>query len=522
MRIGIDFGTTRIVAAVADRGNYPLISFESGDTAFEWFPPLVAIREAAGGPEFLYGWEAWRAQGDPDWTVIRSLKRYLEDAGPHTVVRAAGLEIPLSEILVGLTSALRDAIRASRPDHATEPLEIMLGVPAHANSNQRFLTVDAFRRGGFQVLGLLNEPSAASIEFGHRVQTRKTAHRVLVYDLGGGTFDASLVELGADTNTVLGTEGISGLGGDDFDHLLAGLAFGEDRLHRLTLVELFRLEEECRRQKESLHPNSRRVVVDLDVVAEGLGQTTVLVSEFYERCRPLVEQTVRAASMLASRGDIDYLYVTGGGSELPIVARVLREEFGRKVKRSEYTRSATAIGLAIQADASSGFTLNEVFTRHFGVWREREAGRVMTFDPIFSQGTRLPSSSGKCLEVTRLYTPVHNIGHFRYLEASALLDDGEPSGDISVWDEIQFPFDPSLAGSVDLGRLPIGPSDAAPAQMIEERYSCDATGAVAVRIRNLTSGYDREYKLGHWSGGNGVVQPGARRAATAKARDLPA
>ena len=90
----------------------------------------------------------------------------------------------------------------------------MLGVPANANSNQRFLTVEAFRRAGFSVLGLLNEPSAASIEFGHR---QKTTGRILVYDLGGGTFDVSLVELDAGTHTVLASEGISTLGGDDFD-----------------------------------------------------------------------------------------------------------------------------------------------------------------------------------------------------------------------------------------------------------------------------------------------------------------
>ena len=76
----------------------------------------------------------------------------------------------------------------------------MLGVPANANSNQRFLTVEAFRRAGFSVLGLLNEPSAASIEFGHR---QKTAGRIVVYDLGGGTFDVSLVELDARNHTVI-------------------------------------------------------------------------------------------------------------------------------------------------------------------------------------------------------------------------------------------------------------------------------------------------------------------------------
>ena len=152
----------------------------------------------------------------------------------------------------------------------------MLGVPANANSNQRFLTVDGFRRAGFSVLGLLNEPSAASIEFGHR---QSITGRILVYDLGGGTFDASLVELDARTHTVLATEGISTLGGDDFDRVLAELALGAEELAALDPAAAFRLEEECRRQKEALHPNSRRMVVDLDLIEEGRGQVVIPVAE---------------------------------------------------------------------------------------------------------------------------------------------------------------------------------------------------------------------------------------------------
>ena len=274
MRLGVDFGTTRIVVAAADRGNYPLVSFESGETAAEWFPPLVALRDG----ERRYGWDAWAAQAEPGWTIIRSLKRYLEDAGPETVVQAGGTETPLAELLQGLTTALYASLAAHFGPK--EPLEIMLGVPANANSNQRFLTVEAFRHAGFSVLGLLNEPSAASIEFGHR---QKLSGRVLVYDLGGGTFDASLVELDALMHTVLATEGISTLGGDDFDHLLAELAVGEEQLLSLDAAELFRLDDECRRQKEALHANSRRIVIDLDLVREGMGQVTLPVADFYER-----------------------------------------------------------------------------------------------------------------------------------------------------------------------------------------------------------------------------------------------
>lgn len=501
MKLGIDFGTTRVVVAASDRGNFPLVSFETAEGTFDWFPPLAALR----GGDRRYGWDAWALQADPEWTVIRSLKRYLEDAGPETIVDGGGARAALADLLLGLAGTLHAELA---PRFANQPLEIMLGVPANANSNQRFLTVDAFRRAGFSVLGLLNEPSAASIEFGHR---QRMSGRILVYDLGGGTFDVSLVELDGSAHTVLASEGISTLGGDDFDHILAAMAIGEERLALLSASELFRFQDECRRHKEALHPNSRKIVLDLDVIREGMGQATIAVPDFYERCRPLLEETLELTTRLASRGTIDALYITGGGSELPLVARVLREEFGRKVKRSEYTRSATAIGLAIQADASSGYALREMFTRTFGVWREGDAGRRMVFDPIFPRATRLPAMGDPPLSVRRRYQPVHNIGDFRYLEASQVGDDGQPSGDITVWDEIQFPFDPSLAEAPRLEAIEVDRSDRAAIQQIEEQYACDSAGVVTVTIRNLTSHYGREYKLGRWSGKAAVVAPGARR-----------
>src|SRR5580704_11452388 len=162
MKFGIDFGTTRIVVASVDRGNYPLVPFETHEGVSDWFPAIVALR----GDERRFGWEAWSAQEEPGWTILRSLKRSLEDAGPETRLAAAGRHYPLAELTCGLVSSLRQALQ--RHFGESEPLEAMLGVPANANSNQRFLTVDAFRRGGFSAVGLLNEPSAASIEYGHR------------------------------------------------------------------------------------------------------------------------------------------------------------------------------------------------------------------------------------------------------------------------------------------------------------------------------------------------------------------
>jgi molecular chaperone DnaK (HSP70) len=534
MRLGIDFGTTRIIVAFVDRGNYPIVSFDSADgAAREWFPPLVAVQ----GQKRVYGWEAWAAQEEPGWTVVRSLKRALDAAGPETMVQIDDQTVPMLQLLTELCAALRVNLleHSNLPRVEAGPLEVMLGVPANANSNQRFLTAEAFRQAGFRVLGLLNEPSAASIEFGHRDRTsrrRLTKGQILVYDLGGGTFDASLVELDENEQRVIASEGISALGGDDFDEILAELALDTAGIDAsegdtLTQAEMFHLHEECRARKESLHPNTRHISVDLGVVREGWRPVSLRVADFYERCEALVQETLHATEdLLQSHGygpsgsaasdeareqNLEALYVTGGGSDLPIVARLLREVFGRRVKRSAYTRSATAIGLAIQADAQAGYVLHDKFTRHFGVWREAESGKRVIFDPLFSKGTRLPAPGEPPLVQSRQYLPVHNIGHFRYLECSQLTEDGRPAGDITVWDDIRFPFDPALHNNTDLSRLPVAPLDPCLRPEAEEDYSCDEGGTVNVKIANLSEGYSQSYRLGCWASGEARIVPGRKK-----------
>ncbi len=517
MRLGIDFGTTRTVVAAVDRGNYPVITFDSGDAGvFDWMPSLAAVHEG----DWCYGWDAWSRQTEPGWTVLRSLKRLLDDAGPHTLLELGGASYPLASLLAGMAAALKDQIlhHSSLAPKPGEPLEAMLGVPANANSNQRFLTVEAFRTAGFDVLGLLNEPSAASLEFAHK---NKLSGRVLVYDLGGGTFDASLVEMDQREHFVVASEGIPTLGGDDFDHVLASLALETAGLDTgfaaFTQAELFRLLDECRVKKEALHPNTRKLIVDLDLVHEGLGDVTIPAADYYDRCRPLMDETVHLTEDLLAahpESEVEALYVTGGGSELPLVSRALKEKFGRRVKRSAYTRSATAIGLAIQADEESGYLLREKFSRYFGVWREADEGSRIVFDPLFAKGALLPPPGAGLLEIRRTYSPVHNIGHFRYLECSHLGPGGEPSGDLTIWDDILFPFDPALARQDGALSAEIAYSPAAAAQRIEERYSADGSGVLTVEIRNLTSHYERRFRLGRWSAARAV--PSARKPRKAR------
>ena len=506
MRIGLDFGTTRIVVAAVDRGNYPLVNFEApAGRVHDWFPAVLAVSQGRRA----YGWEALELQGKPGWVIVRSLKRFLKSAGPHTVIEVGGESLNLAQILAEMMAALHHELLHSSTLDATktERLQAMLGVPANANSNQRFLTEEAARAGGFEVLGLSNEPSAAAVEYAYRTsEERKSLSRggLLVYDLGGGTLDVSLVAMGEDEHEVLATDGMPEFGGDDFDEILANLALTTAKIlpDSLSEAERFTLLDECREKKESLNPNSRKVSIDLERVRDAWSELSTPVDAFYEKCRPLIEQSrFVAENLLAAHPDqlIDTLYLTGGGSELPPVARILRETFGRRVRRSAYMRSATAIGLAIRAASEDDRVLRDRFTRNFGVWRESDGGANVVFDVIFPRGIPLPRRGEQPLRVVRGYHPAHNIGHFRYLECSHLDPGQQPQGDISNWDEVRVAYDPSLRGRDDLGSVGVQRGWPRGDVWVEEEYTCEANGGVKVRISDKMSGFSSEFRLGKWA-----------------------
>jgi hypothetical protein len=263
------------------------------------------------------------------------------------------------------------------------------------------------------------------------------------------------------------------------------------------------LLEECRDKKEALNPNTRKITLDLERVRPEWSQVTLPVDAYYERCRPLIESTRAVVeNMLAAHPDLtlDTLYVTGGGSELPPVARILRESFGRKVRRSAYMRSAAAIGLAIRAAAAAD-RLSDQFNQYFGMWREADSGGNIVFDLIFPRGVRLPAPDEPPLQLRRIYQPAHNIGHFRYLECSRLDDRSQPIGEITNWEQIQFPFDPALWSRNDLAAEPVRPLANPSGLTVCEEYTCDAGGHLKVKISTSPSGNSREYSIGQ------LIQP---------------
>jgi len=550
VRLGIDFGTTRTVVACADRGNYPVISFQddAGD-AHDFFPSVVAERDG----ELRFGFDALAAAAaDPSFTAVRSFKRLLADAhsGPGQTVTIGSTTIAIDDLVTRFLVATKEAVltrsnlpaaapsggkgkkaSAAKAREPEEELRSVVAVPANASGAQRFVTLDAFRRAGFNPIAMLNEPSAAGFEFTHRHRDTLTSRRdhVVVYDLGGGTFDASLVRMRGRSHEVLATAGVNQLGGDDFDDVLVDLVLSRAGLQRSALerAALDRLVDQCRDAKERLNPSSRKISIDVEHSLGSLAKSSeivVPVAEFYEACMPLVERAIDVMVPVMSRldgaagpaggatedeaaadvvdveaalGEIAGIYVVGGASELPIVARALRQRFGRRVHRSPYPSAAIAIGLAIACDESAGFDLSDRYSRTFGVFRESRAGAEITFDPIFTSDTELPARAGEPIRRRRDYRAAHNVGHFRFFECNAVSDDGRPRGDMMISGDVFFPFDPELGDAApgELTGIQIERMNAK-GPRIEEEYSLDEHGIVAITIKNVDAGFERVYRLG--------------------------
>ena len=499
-QLGIDFGTTHTVVALSDRGNYPVVAFEEGNA----FPSLIAARDFDGA--LCYGTEAAAVAHEEGWSCLRSFKRLLSGAGPQTEIVLGGRLYPLTDLLAGFLSHLKETLlhRSNAGLRPRDTLEVAVSVPANALGAQRFLTIDAFQRAGFTVSRVLNEPSAAAFEYADRFNRTLTSNReyIIVYDLGGGTFDASLLHMSGLVNEVVATAGVSHLGGDDFDEAILSLVIDRASLSGVSGRALSTLLEECRNRKEAVSPATKRFIVDLQAV--GHPPLTLPIEEVYEACHPLVIRTLEALRPLTeefesrrsggvSWDEIAGIYTVGGASDFPPVYRSLRDLFGQnRVRRSAHPFSATAIGLATALDRGTGYEITECVSRHFGVWREKDDGRGVVFDVIFRKNTPLPGSDDPPLEATRRYRAAHNIGHYRFIECSGL-QDGNPAGDLLPWREVRFPFDPALRGAKHLSRDAVNRLDGT-GPLVEERYRLTGNGLIEVSIVDLESGFTRHYR----------------------------
>ena len=513
MRLGIDFGTTRTVVAAVDSGRYPVAVFDTPQGLSDFLPGLAF----ANSQSIDFGFDP--DIESPNSHALRSIKRVVGTLAPDDPV--PGLEMPTAAKALAtdyLRFVRRMLVEQSNLEiGADEPLEAMVAVPANSNTGQRFVTVEAFTRAGFQVIGMLNEPTAAAIEFAHRnlgALGRRTPKRyVVVYDLGGGTFDTSAVSLAERRFELLRSEGIGQLGGDDFDEVIFNYALEFARIDPKSIrpSNRSRMLELCREAKESLTPLSRKLLIDFGRIVAQERAVVLDVDEIYARCQPMIDRTLelleRVLGSLTSFGidpnnqrELGAIYLVGGATSFPPVSRALRKLYRRKILLAPQPHAATAVGLAIACDPDAGIFVRESVTRHFGVWREGEGGRAKVFDPILLKDTAAPENDP--IRIQRSYRPAHRVGHLRFLECTDIDEGGQPSGDLTPWGDLYFPYDPALVDSNELDRLPAARCEGLTGEEIVETYEYGADGGVSISIENKTHGYRRRYTVPWGSNGN--------------------
>jgi len=489
-RIGLDLGTTNTVVALADRGNFPVLGLEP--EARSSVPSVIAWDDG----HIFIGQQAQESLARSTSRALPSFKRWLGHLEPEADSLRDDLDpsstaaSKIEELLVAFLAGIRErVVRAAGFDEEIR-IEAMLGVPANANSLQRWRTVSAARTAGFDVLGLVHEPTAAALEHAHRhplFGRGKAKRHVLVYDLGGGTFDASLVRIDPEGVTVVRSTGIERLGGDDFDRAMADLVLEGSgaKFDQLPAGSQWDLLLRCREAKEAIRPTTKKWIVDLSGIADG--EVSVRASDYADRCAPMVKETVRVLQAALDESglpesEIDALLLVGGGSELPMVRKRLSDLFATRVRISPHPFASTAIGLAIHADRSNrGAFVSELLSRNFGVWREAESGKRKTFDVLFDRSTPLPAA-GDELIVTRRYRPAHDVGVFSFEECLELDSDGLPSAGRTPWCEILFPFDPARSVDRTPASLEVEPHSFPPEVVATETWSCDPEGMITVRI----------------------------------------
>ncbi len=547
-RLGIDFGTTNTVAILHDRGILSEVLHTArtgvGDIVQDVFPSAILIDRTTG--ERWFGIEADRRFGrlgaSDRYLFIPSLKRCLRDyADGRTIDAASGnsedksegvskdrsegdaaggsepnceddsgagsarvARLDVAELLCAFLEALADSIRRSRSLASDEPLEAVITWPANANGAQRYITRRCFREAGFRVLDTINEPTASAIELadclgaGRRVKPLSTGRALAVFDLGGGTFDASVVWAEDKEFRVLASGGIEDLGGDDFDQMLLDMFLEAmrptpDRIAGLTQQALLR---QARAQKETISSGIVRSLV-LNPADFGLAgrPVSIRVTEYVDRLRPRIEPAVgvlrrvieKAAAQeprVKTAGPLT-IYMVGGSSKLPVVGEMLAAAFPNdRVILTDKPFMSVAMGAAVCAVEMIGY--RDVFSRHFGIIRLRDHGRAETFDTIFPAGTPIPRRGEPPLEKLVRYHPQHNLGRLRYLECAEIGPDGMPRAGTRAWSDIIFPYDPALSLSSPLGDLRIVPTDRFSRDAVCEVYRCDSDGVITVELQRPT------------------------------------
>ncbi len=391
--VGIDLGTTNICAAMV-RGRTPrMMELDQGKTA------LPAVINVSGGGKYVIGAAARDLLvTDPKNTiygskrligrqfnslVVEELRHYFPyeivegDAG-CAAVRLNGETLSLTDLSARILAHVKAQVERSAGE--TVP-EAIISVPAYYNDNQRQAVKEAGARAGFTVRRIVNEPTAAALAFGFN---RAFNEKVLIYDLGGGTFDVSVLQIAGNVFEVVATGGDSFLGGVDLDNRVIDYVLSDIRhAHKADLaddpVAMQRIKNAAEAAKIdlSLIPNAvislpclfekkgRPVDVTIPLSRECLNDlTSDIIGKTFDICRKVME------SNRLNTGDIDEVILVGGQSRMPLVQQLIERNFGKPPRKGVHPDECVAIGSALLGEAlgsSGSVTLIDVLSMPIGI-----------------------------------------------------------------------------------------------------------------------------------------------------------
>lgn len=410
--VGIDLGTTFSVVAYMEGDRVTVIPTPEGQRLT---PSVVAFTEKG---ERYVGWPAKRQAIINPTNTIFSIKRFMgrkrsevkeeEKMVPYKIVGASD-ELAKVEVLgkvyspPEISALVLQNLKMAAESYFGEPVtEAVITVPAYFNDSQRQATRDAGRIAGLEVKRIVNEPTAAALAYG---LDKKKHQKIAVYDLGGGTFDISILEIGDGLIEVRSTNGNTHLGGDDFDQRLINYVAEEFKKEygidlRKDKMALQRLKEACEKAKCELSSVLETEINLPFITADQSGpkhlRMTITRAKLEELIGDLVESTLEPVRLALADAklrpqDIDEVIFVGGSTRIPLVSKVVKDFFGKEPNKSVNPDEAVAIGAAIQAAIIKGevkdILLLDVTPLSLGV---ETLGGIMTV--LIPRNTTIPTS----------------------------------------------------------------------------------------------------------------------------------